>query len=338
MSPSFSESSYYQPPSPHYNHTQSFNGFAPQNEYRHAIQPGMVLVSMPTIPQPLYMVPVESHMQSVPQVPSTHHAQMFMLPQPPSPTPTPELYPSPVTIKTEARKIIITKIPLHCSEKDLQDLINNVSSTPSRSPRSRYRSSPEGTQFYLQHLEIAKHSNGSPKGHAFAILESHASAKCAVDALNGLSWQGRTLHARFAKEGVESSSRSSRNSQPSQPSQASLSRSRNAPRNVKGKPREQQVPRSMAPELQYRDTGEAKVMDVDEYLSTQYAKIRIDYRGDTSPTSSHSGGVRLEQEAPEVSNLTKEGEKERRRKIASDGTGSHTPVVVDGSSGGKKHK
>tara|TARA_R110002060_G_scaffold3677_3_gene5675 strand:+ start:544 stop:828 length:285 start_codon:yes stop_codon:yes gene_type:complete len=94
----------------------------------------------------------------------------------------------------------------------------------------------------------------------------------------------------------------------------------------------------MAPELQYRDTGEAKVMDVDEYLSTQYAKIRIDYRGDTSPTSSHSGGVRLEQEAPEVSNLTKEGEKERRRKIASDGTGSHTPVVVDGSSGGKKHK
>ena len=335
MSPSFSESSYYQPPSPHYNHTQSFNGFAPQNEYRHAIQPGMVLVSMPSIPQPLYMVPVESHMQSVPQVPSPHHAQMFTLPQPPSPAPTPELHLSSAAIQTEARKIIITKIPLHCSEKDLQELINNVSSTPSRSPRSRHRNSPEGTRFYLQHLEIAKHSNGSPKGHAFAILESHSSAKCAVDALNGLSWQGRTLHARFAKEGVEATSRDSRTSQPSQ---ASLSRSRNAPRNVKGKPREQQVPRSMAPEPQYRYTGEAKVMDVDEYLSTQCANIRIDYRGDTSPTSSHPGGGRLKQEASEVSNLTKDGEKERRRKIASDGAGSHTPVVVDGSSCGKKHK
>ncbi|PVH82338.1 hypothetical protein DL98DRAFT_530431 [Cadophora sp. DSE1049] len=335
MSPSFSESSYYQPPSPHYNHTQPFNGFAPQTEYRQAIQPGMVLVPMPAMQQPLYMVPVEPQMQPVPQAPTPHHAQMFPNPQPPSPAPTSELHPSPRAIKTEARKIIITKIPLNCSEKDLQELINSVSSTPSRSPRSRHRNSPEGTRYYLQHLEIAKHSNGSPKGHAFAVLESHFTAKCTVDALNGLSWQGRTLYARFAKEGVESNNCSSRKAQPSE---ASLSRSRNAPRNPKGKARERHVPRSMVPEPQYQYTGEAKVMEVDEYLSAQYANIQIDYRGDTSCSSSQSGGIRIDHMVPEVSNLSKEGEKERRRKMLSDDSGSHTPVVVDGSSCGKKHK
>lgn len=336
MSPSISESSYYQPPSPHYDHTQSFNGFAPQAEYRQAVQPGMVLVPMAPMHQPLYVVPVEPQMSPVPQAPSPHHSQMISLPQATSPRPVPVLDPAPRVIKTEARKIIITGVPITCSEKDLQELINSVSSTQSRSPRSRHRNSPEGTRYYLQHLEIAKHSNGTPKGHAFAVLESHSTAKCTVDALNGLSWQGRTLHARFAKEGVESNNHSLKATQPSQVSQ---SRSRNGPRNAKGKVRERHVPRSMVPEDQYLHNGEAKVMDVDEYLSAQFANIQIDYRGDTSCSSSQLEKARTDQMTHEVSSLSKEGEQERRRKTLSDDGGSHTPVVVDGSScGGRKYK
>ncbi|KAK0100483.1 hypothetical protein ONS95_008432 [Cadophora gregata] len=342
MSPSFSESSYYQPPSPHYYQTQTFNNFSPQNEYMQAMQPGMVLVPMSRMQQPLYMVPVEPQMQHLPQAPSPHHPQMFPLPQPPSPAPKPELHQPPKVIKTEARKIIITKLPLSCSEKDLQELITSVSSTRSRSPRTAgHRTSPEGTRYHLQHLEIARHSNGSPKGHAFAVLESYYTAKCTIDALNGLSWQGRTLQARFAKEGVESKSRGSRHTQSSESGE---SRVRSAPRiNTRGRAHEQQVPRSMAPEPepQYRYTGngEAKVMEVDEYLCAQYSSIHIDYRGESSSNSSHSTSFTSDNNASEVSGLSLEGERERcRRILADEDTASHTPVVVDGSSFGKKRK
>ena len=300
------ESSYYQPPSPHYCHTHSFNGFAPQTEYWQIIQPEMVLV----------------HMPSVPQAPSPQHSQMLSLPQASSHTLVPVLDPVLRAIKTEARKIIIKGVPFTCSEKDLQEFIISVSSTPpSRSPRSHHRNSPVGTRYHLQHLEVAKHPNGTPKGHAFAVFDSHSIAKCTVDALNGLSWQGRTLHARFAKEGVAFNRYILKNTQPSQVSQIC---SRNSPRNAKGKVQERRVP-------QYLHTGEAKGMDID----AQYANIQIACRGDTSCSSSQQEETRTDGAAPENSNLSMEGEK-RRRKASFDDARSQTPVVVDGSSGGAR--
>jgi RNA recognition motif-containing protein len=53
-------------------------------------------------------------------------------------------------------------------------------------------------------VDLARHSDGRLKGHAFIIFETHRSAKKAVDAIDGHKFQGRELRATLAKEGVES--------------------------------------------------------------------------------------------------------------------------------------
>jgi RNA recognition motif-containing protein len=52
-------------------------------------------------------------------------------------------------------------------------------------------------------VDLARHSDGRLKGHAFIIFETHRIAKKVVDAINGHKFQGRELRASLAKEGVE---------------------------------------------------------------------------------------------------------------------------------------
>ncbi|KAH6714725.1 hypothetical protein BKA61DRAFT_656083 [Leptodontidium sp. MPI-SDFR-AT-0119] len=348
--PSLSGNSYYQPPSPHCNHTQPFNGYAPKNEYLPSVRPGIVLIPMPPMQRPLYVVPVEQQRQMTPQAPAPHPTQMFALPQTPCPTPVSEHHPSPRVIETGPRKIIITGLPLSCSENDLQELINSVTSKPSRSPHSRHRNSPEGTtRDFLQHVQIAKHSNGSPQGHAFAVLKSHPAAKCTIEALNGLICQGRTLHARFAKEGVvESSHRDTRRHFQSSSEAGTTSWCRNISHHAtkdRARGTGTRVPRLIAPKPhQYRYTGgENNAMEVDEQQpssSAQFSNIQIGYHGDDGSSSSppHLITSSGEESIAGVSNPRKEVKKERCRGVLSGDARSYTPVVVDGSSCGKEHR
>ncbi|KAH6702074.1 hypothetical protein BKA61DRAFT_201871 [Leptodontidium sp. MPI-SDFR-AT-0119] len=346
MSTSFSDNSYYQPPSPHYNHTQPFNGFISQNEYIPFAQPGMVLAPMSTMspipapmPQRVFLFPAGQQSQPMLQLFTSNPPQAVAVPQsqqmlpplaPPAPPPQPD--PSPKVVKTEARKIIITGLPLTATQKDVQELIQSVSSTSSHSFKSRHHNTPDGTRYYLQHLELAKQSNGAPKGHAFAVLESHSTAQRTIDALNGLGWRSRKLQARFAKEGMESNNRSTRHGKRSEAGAREVYDSA-IPKSAKGEGREPHLPRGMLQEPQYRYFGNNTVMEADDHLAAQYSAIQIDCRGDYSSSSSSLASVSKKEESMlSVSSLSSEGEKERDRKMVSEGAGSHTPMVVDGSS------
>lgn len=261
------------------------------------------------LPHPVYMVPVQ------------YSAQPMLLP-PPSPQQqqypvqsSPQLVSSPQVIKTEARKIIITGLPSKTTERDLQQLLARVSST-STTPRYRHRN-----------LEMARHSDGRPKGHAFAIFESHHVAQHTLEYLNGLVWQGRELHARFAKEGVESTScesgrRYTTQASPSQVTSSQYSLNFEASAGSTG----------ISEELDLnRDKGKGE--RVDEFLSAKFAHIEIDYREEPSSQSS-----RRDRSVLSKSSLSSEGEKERGRRMRSKDQRRNTPAVVDGSSSGKKHR
>jgi len=108
-------------------------------------------------------------------------------------------YPSPASavVKTEARKIIITQLPHSVSKSDLRDLLFSTIAKLSRG--YSYEA--------VEDVEVVIHADGTPRGHAFAVFESYSLAKYVVKTLDGLKFKGRTLQARFAKEGVESSTR-----------------------------------------------------------------------------------------------------------------------------------
>jgi hypothetical protein len=107
--------------------------------------------------------------------------------------------PAPSVIKTEARKIIITQLPHGTTTAALHELLTTIISSSKR--LSNLSVSP------VQSIELATHVDGKPKGHAFAILETHAIAKTVAKAIEGLRFQGRVLGARLAKEGAEPSPR-----------------------------------------------------------------------------------------------------------------------------------
>ncbi len=51
-------------------------------------------------------------------------------------------------------------------------------------------------------VELARHSDGSPKGHAFAVMESHSVAKKVVAGFERITTKaGQSFKARLAKEG-----------------------------------------------------------------------------------------------------------------------------------------
>lgn len=344
--------SYYQPPSPHYNLSQTFNGFAPQAEYVLCTQPSMLIPQMPPpmppMPQQVYTFPAGQQPESLLQLFSPHPPQMVPMPQaqtlmlPPPPAiiqAAIQQRPAPRAAKTEARKIIITGLPPTATQKTVHELIQSVSSTASPGPKSRHRNSPDGTRYYLQHLELAKNHDGSTKGHAFAVLESQATAKSTIDALNGMGWQGRRLHARFAKEGVESGYRGTRHGKRSDAGPGRLQNTYDVGTLNGGRvrAREPYVPRTTLEAPQYRYIGNNTGMEVDTFPSAQFANIQIDYRADHSSSSSSLISYSQKEESiSSFSSLSSEGEKERGRKMLSDDAGNHTPMVVDGSSCGKR--
>lgn len=55
----------------------------------------------------------------------------------------------------------------------------------------------------IQTIELLRHSDGKPKGHAFVVYASQGLAEHAVSAINGSNFQGRTINAKLTKEGVE---------------------------------------------------------------------------------------------------------------------------------------
>jgi len=137
---------------------------------------------------------------------------LYMVPPPPtehtyakhiiaSPTPGYQQTPPPIpsVIKTEARKIIITKLPHSTAPYELDELLSNVI--------SKYRTSNGGYYEPIYDIEMAKHVDGTPRGHAFAVFENHNIAKLVVQSLNGMIFQGRALQARLTKEGAEPSKR-----------------------------------------------------------------------------------------------------------------------------------
>jgi RNA recognition motif-containing protein len=101
-------------------------------------------------------------------------------------------------VQTEARKVIIKGLSRDTSEAALVSLIDQFSSRSSSSRSRRPHSSA------IQHIDLARHSDGRLKGHAFIIFETHRIAKKVVDAIDGHKFQGRELRATLAKEGVES--------------------------------------------------------------------------------------------------------------------------------------
>lgn len=104
------------------------------------------------------------------------------------------------TIMTEARKIIITQLPNLTSYHDLEKLLFKYIT------RGMPRSSADSPESQLEELNIKTHADRkSPRGHAFAILRSEQIAKAVVKSIDGLSYHGRILNARLAKEVMKTS-------------------------------------------------------------------------------------------------------------------------------------
>ena len=107
--------------------------------------------------------------------------------QQPAPTPTP-------VVRTEARKIVITKLAHSVDEATLEALLRGVTLSHS----------PPGSECHVK-AEIAYHTSGERKGerkdHAFSVFQTAALARRAIRALNGYEFHGRRITVKLAKEG-----------------------------------------------------------------------------------------------------------------------------------------
>lgn len=196
FSPVFSNSTYYEPPSPAYETpttaypvTQSMEYIAPQSSIMYA---GNMVPSIPIyVPQqqqalyPCFQMagPIGFN-SAIMSPPSTNRA----LQQPPT-----NMINGPI-VQTEARKVIIKGLPQDTSESALTTLIDHLCSRPSS------RSSFHPT---IHSMELVRHRDGKPKGHAFVVFDNHRMAKKVASAVDGHKFQGRDLRASLAKEGVE---------------------------------------------------------------------------------------------------------------------------------------
>jgi hypothetical protein len=196
VSPVYSTGGYYQPPSPIYEAPQSaFAVNQPVEYFSAAPQPTIVYAGnmAPTTPiyipqrQPVYACFPMAFNNSVMSPPST----VKSIQQVPTSTVN-----GPV-VQTEARKVIIKGLPRDTSEAALVSLIDQFYSRSSSSRSSR----PYSTA--IQHVDLARHSDGRLKGHAFVIFETHRIAKKVVESIDGRKFQGRELRVTLAKEGVD---------------------------------------------------------------------------------------------------------------------------------------
>ena len=195
VSPAYSSGSFYQPPPPIYEPSQ--NPFAMNQPvvFTTASQPAIVYAGnmAPSTPvylpqgQPMYTCYPITINTGLMSPPNTVRA-IQQLPESNNIT-------GPV-VQTEARKVIIKGLPRDTSEAVVVNLIAQ-SSSKSSSKSSRPCSS------YIQHVELARHSDGRLKGHAFIVFQTHRIAQKVVDAMDGYKLQGRQLRAVLAKEGVE---------------------------------------------------------------------------------------------------------------------------------------
>ncbi|KAI6715771.1 hypothetical protein JHW43_001718 [Diplocarpon mali] len=318
VSPAFPDP-YFQPPSPHYTASPSFECLV-QSEYIAAPQPQNMIFSPLATPQyipmqqPIYMVPIPYAAHPMP--PPHQYTPR------PTPPPTPQSASPQRTIKTEARKIMIMNLPPTTSKTELHELLSRVSSTPSSSSSSsssRHRRPPEGTRYHLQQLELASRAGGRPRRHAFAVFESHLVAERTIARLNGLKWHGQELRAKFAKEGfVEAAAVGSR------------SRRRQIP-----SPRHQCVEAASA---SGSERTEEECRNTFDRLAAHYSHmdIGIDYRARCS--ASLASGRDASVLSRSSLSSEGEGEMERGRRMRSRDVpaGRNSPLVVDGTSAGQR--
>lgn len=244
----------------------------------------------------------------------------------PSSTPLPP----PLTVRTEARKIVIKGLPLSTTQSELQELLARVSSTTSSSPGSQHQHSYGDAQHQLSKLDIAKRPDGRPKGLAFAVFASHDAARRAVKYLNSHTWHNKQLSAHLAKEGiVEHSPRGTGQDQHSADSSREY-----RPRHVSGHgnttPRTErgQVPNARHREELACGSHTGTWVDGAVYLQFSSLDVGISYADVSSSSSSPSTVV----------SLSSEGEQERGRRMCGYDVRATTPLVVDGSSPGKRSR
>lgn len=183
-SPAFSAGAYSQhsgqmyeaPPNNYAVHPPEYARPPPVHIFAGDLAPATPIYASPRIPVLTYMVPPPTPVSS----------EVF-----PSQNPLENREPDPV-VRTEARKIIITKLPHGTDEASLVTLLRNAT----------LRNSGPASQCRFQALELAYHADGAPKGHAFAVFEDAHSARRAVQLLNGSIFLGRRIQVRLAKEGA----------------------------------------------------------------------------------------------------------------------------------------
>jgi RNA recognition motif-containing protein len=300
VSPVVSSDGYFQPRVPTYEAPPT-QFVAPPTPQYYTHPPSVVFAGNIPPSTPVYVPQQQVLSYIVPQIPfatAPAPAPNLVVPfQPANPG-------SSSIVKTEARKIIITQLPHNISKSELCYMLE----------KAGFESRSTSQRNHVQEIELARHSDGASKRHAFVVLESHHYAKRAVEALNGIKFQGRKLQLRLAKEGAEPSQR---RSPPAQSSGYHVSRT--------ASPHMLPLSASMGNltiRTESNSTGSNHGV-TEEHVATRNAR------------SSGSKGS---------SKSTKdEGKKEREssRKYDSQSGGSDasaTPVVVDGSSCAKKQR
>lgn len=186
ISPAFSNISYFAQTTPALIPVYKNPSPCPSEYYSIPTPPGgMVLAGNMAPSTPVYFPTAQPVYPYVAQMPYIN---------PPTPQPSGS-YQTSVTsnpnVTFETRKIVITGLPRSITESELGDLLGQQYSS-----KSRHRGA-------VQSLEVARYPDGSPKGHAFVVLETHEIARRLVGRLDKLKFQGRELKARLAKEGAD---------------------------------------------------------------------------------------------------------------------------------------
>lgn len=181
---------YYPQPSPMYEQPNPF-------EYAMSAGPNIVYAGNMAPTTPIY-IPSMPYVISYPyadnQLPPPLTSTHSIPSNQPTPTPTPQPQPQNLLIPTSARKIIITRLPHTTTDTELHSLLLKTITRhcTSSDPYAAIRS-----------IDIQRHSDQKPRGHAFVVFESFEVTKIVVEKLDGYRWQGRELKVKFTKEGVE---------------------------------------------------------------------------------------------------------------------------------------
>jgi hypothetical protein len=186
-SPAFlTNTPYYQPPPQTYETPQGTFQVSHNQEYfaiptTTVVYVGSIAPVYPRIPATTYMSVPPSMLTPLPHLDTMSSTNKCM---------------SQGTVQPEARKIIITKLSHDIKDSELGTLVRRAC--------SKYRPRTQSEQDHPIHsVDLPRYPGGKPKGHAFVIFDSQALAEHTVSSLDGSKFQGRSLGAKLAKEGVE---------------------------------------------------------------------------------------------------------------------------------------